>query len=222
MHAKMSLDSGLIRIIPFLAKNWKRSSSGWLCRFAGRCSWLQVRANPEESFRACHLLGMISNQNGWLKGRKNPENVWISGFGLLCHFRLFPVVCNALQHCDKLCITGSRFGRFTYLTWGYSHSIVKSFVSVSPICCSLFQFVEMTPIIKNPREIAGSNLGHGFSGHPSHFPGSRWVTRCLMGLLTSCRQSVCISITHNSILSSERCEKMIPVVAADQLRFHFY
>ena len=58
------------------------------------------------------------------KGQKNPENAWISGFGLLCHSRLFPVVCNALQHCNKLCITGSRFGRFTYLTWGYSHSKV--------------------------------------------------------------------------------------------------
>lgn len=57
------------------------------------------------------------------KGQKNPENAWISRFGLLCHSRLFPVVCNALQHCNKLCITGSRFGRFTYLTWGYSHSI---------------------------------------------------------------------------------------------------
>lgn len=59
------------------------------------------------------------------KGQKNPENAWISGFGLLCHSRLFPVVCNALQHCNKLCITGSRFGRFTYLNWGYSHSIGK-------------------------------------------------------------------------------------------------
>lgn len=45
---------------------------------------------------------------------------------------------------------------------GHSHSIVKSFVSVSPVCRSLFQFVEMTPIIKKSGGIAGSNLGHGF------------------------------------------------------------
>lgn len=57
----------------------------------------------------------------------------------------------------------------------YSHSIAKVFVSVSPVCRSLFQFVEMTPIINNPSEIAGSNPGHGFSGHLGHFSGSRWV-----------------------------------------------
>lgn len=58
----------------------------------------------------------------------------------------------------------------------YSHSIIKAFASLSPVYRSLFQFVEMTPIIKISSEIAGSNLGHGFSGHPSHSPGSRWVT----------------------------------------------
>ena len=79
------------------------------------------------------------------KGQKNPENAWISGFGLLCHSRLFPVVCNALQHCNKLCITGSRFGRFTYLTWGYSHSIIKkcSAFTISPLINSwLFLIVK--------------------------------------------------------------------------------
>lgn len=41
---------------------------------------------------------------------------------------------------------------------------------------SLSWFVLMRLSLKNARESMGSYLGHGFSGHPGRFPGSRWVT----------------------------------------------
>ena len=58
----------------------------------------------------------------------------------------------------------------------YSHSIVKNCLQFVPVCRSLLQFVLFTPSLKNCRESMGSNLGHGFSSHPRHFRGSRWVT----------------------------------------------
>lgn len=58
----------------------------------------------------------------------------------------------------------------------YSHSIVKNSLQFVPVCRSLSQFVLFTPSLKNCRESMGSNLGHGFSGHPRRFRGSRWVT----------------------------------------------
>ena len=50
---------------------------------------------------------------------------------------------------------------------------------LSPVCSSLPQFVLVclnAAQSQNAREPMGSYLGHGFSGHPGRFPGSRWVT----------------------------------------------
>lgn len=58
----------------------------------------------------------------------------------------------------------------------YSHSIVKNYLQFVPVCRSLLQFVPFTSSLKICRESMGSNLGHGFSGHPRRFRGSRWVT----------------------------------------------
>ena len=55
-------------------------------------------------------------------------------------------------------------------------SIVKYYLQFAPVCSSLLQFVLFTPSLKNCRESMGSNMGHGFSGHPDRFPGSRRVT----------------------------------------------
>lgn len=58
----------------------------------------------------------------------------------------------------------------------YSHLIVRNYLQFVPVCRSLLQFVLFTPGLKKCRKSMGSNLGHGFSGHPGRFPGSRWVT----------------------------------------------
>lgn len=58
----------------------------------------------------------------------------------------------------------------------YSHSIVRNYLQFVPVCRSLLQFVPFTSSLRNCRESMGSNLGHGFSGHPRRFRGSRWVT----------------------------------------------
>lgn len=58
----------------------------------------------------------------------------------------------------------------------YSHSIVKNYLQFVPVCRSLLQYVLFTPSLKNCLESMGSNLGHGFSGHPRRFRGSRLVT----------------------------------------------
>lgn len=55
----------------------------------------------------------------------------------------------------------------------YSHSIVKNYLQFVPVCRSLLQFVLFTPSLKKCRESMGSNLGHGFSGHPRRFCRSR-------------------------------------------------
>lgn len=57
--------------------------------------------------------------------------------------------------------------------FSYSHSIVRNYLQFVPICRSLLQIVLFTPSLKNCRESMGSNLGHGFSGHPRRFRGSR-------------------------------------------------
>lgn len=71
-------------------------------------------------------------------------------------------------------------------TWGFANgaqttradslTIVKNYLQFVPVCRSLFQFVLFTPSLKNGRNSMGSNLGHGFLGHPRRFRGSRWVT----------------------------------------------
>ena len=58
----------------------------------------------------------------------------------------------------------------------YSHSIVKNYLQFVPVCRSLLQFVPFTSSLKICRESMGSNMGHGFSGYPRRFRGSRWVT----------------------------------------------
>lgn len=58
----------------------------------------------------------------------------------------------------------------------YSHAIVRNYLQFVPVCRSLLQFVPFTSSLRNCRESMGSNLGHGFSGHPRRFRGSRWVT----------------------------------------------
>lgn len=68
----------------------------------------------------------------------------------------------------------------------YSHSIVKNSLQFVPVCRSLLQFVPFTSSLKNRHESMGSNLGHGFSGHPRRFRGSRWVTaNCEQQLLAT-------------------------------------
>lgn len=52
----------------------------------------------------------------------------------------------------------------------------SSLLQFVPVCRSLSWFVLMRLSLKNARESMGSYLGHGFSGHPGRFPGSRWVT----------------------------------------------
>ena len=68
----------------------------------------------------------------------------------------------------------------------YSHSIVRNYLQFVPVCRSLLQFVPFTSSLRNCRESMGSNLGHGFSGHPRRFRGSRWVTaNCEQQLMTT-------------------------------------
>ena len=61
---------------------------------------------------------------------------------------------------------------------------------LSPVCSSLPQFAPVRLIciqLKICRESMGSNLGHGFSGHPRRFRGSRWVTaNCEQQLMVTC------------------------------------
>lgn len=68
----------------------------------------------------------------------------------------------------------------------YSHSIVRNYLQFVPVCRSLLQFALFTPTLKICRESMESNLGHGFSGHPRRFRGSRWVTaNCEQQLLAA-------------------------------------
>ena len=55
----------------------------------------------------------------------------------------------------------------------YSHSIVKNYLRFAPVCRSLYQFVLLTPCLKNCRESMGPNLGHGFRGGAGRYRGSR-------------------------------------------------
>lgn len=86
----------------------------------------------------------------------------------------------------------------------YSHSIVRNYLQFVPVCRSLLQFVPFASSLKNCRESIGSNLGHGFSGHPRRFRGSRWVTALLEILCVGSRcpcQGEGRAVQHLQILS---------------------